>query len=101
MIKNKNFSLEFDSSGKVKSLKRFADSKELLDTANPGRGFFLCGMNYVHASVADIPLSDLSFDGDKLVARNGMAKLTFAVNVQDRYMAFSLGRASVWIYCRT
>ena len=92
MIKNKKFSLECDSSGKVKSLKRFGDGKELLDTANPGRGFFLRGMNYVHASAADIPLSDLSFDGDRLIARSGTARLTFDVNVQDSYVAFSLER---------
>ncbi len=87
MLENKSFRLEFDVKGKPKSLLRLADGKELLRTVDPGRGFFLEGLN-----LRQIPLADLSFDGRALVARNGFAKLTFAVNVQDTYMAFALER---------
>ncbi len=93
-IENKKFRLEFDVNGRPKSLFRLADKKELLNTADPGRGFYLYGLNFLAGPgrPKEFPLNDLSFDGKRLVAADGLAKLTLAVNVQDSYLSFSLER---------
>jgi len=93
-IENRTFRLEFDVNGRPKSLFRLSDQKELLNSADPGRGFYLYGLDFISGPVRpnEIPLQELSFDGKRLVVAEGLAKLTFAVNVQDSYLSFSLER---------
>ncbi len=92
MVENQKFRFELDVNGKPKSLLRLGDGKELLNTADPGRGFFLSGLNFWPGVTPEIALTDLSFDGDTLTVGKGLCRLTFAVNVQDSYVAFSLAR---------
>lgn len=86
-IQNKKFSLKFDVNGKPKSLFRFADKKELIYSAKPGDGFYLIGANSKR-----IAFKSMKYFNNQLIVKNGSAKLTFDVNVQNSYISFSLKR---------
>lgn len=84
MLSTDTFQLHFASDGKPASLR--AGTDELLNVANPGIGFSLSLKN------AQVPLTDLSLQGDKLIARsaNGTQSVTFAVHRGTQYLAFRL-----------
>lgn len=88
--------MEFDARGKPKSLYRFSDKKELLNTANPGKGFCFHGVNFWGGAPSNkvYELTNMVYKDNLLIVRSekGFEKLTFDVNVHDSYLSFSLSR---------
>lgn len=84
MLSTDTFQLRFASDGKPASLR--AANDELLFGPKPGNGFSLALKN------AQVPLTDVSMQGDKLVARsaNGTQSVVFDVHRGAQYLAFRL-----------
>ncbi|RMD85094.1 MAG: hypothetical protein D6820_00315, partial [Lentisphaerae bacterium] len=92
-LETTTFRLVFDSRGKPKSLLRLSDNQELLDLSDPGKGFYLYGMDLQSAEPAEIPLSTMKLeDGNRLILQNNFSRLTFRINIQPAYLAFYLER---------
>ena len=84
MISADTFQLRFASDGKPTSLR--AGNDELLNGANPGSGFSLV------LKKDQVPLTDVSMQGNKLVAcsANGTQSVIFDVHRGAKYLAFRL-----------
>lgn len=82
-----NFKVAFSSDGRVASFKSISDGKELVNTANPGDGFFLADI-----SNRRIRLGNLTFNGGKLLAStadNGQ-QVVFNVKPEKHYISFKI-----------
>ena len=84
-MKTAQFSLSFAANGLPLSLKT-NDSSEMLNTADPGKGFYLKGKG------EPMRLENISYESGRLIAcsPNLLPAVTFSVHETDKYIAFRI-----------
>ena len=91
-IKTEEMVLEFAADGQPKSLKMKNDVREHLNVRSPGEGFVVQGYAFNYGRSIGIPLNDLSYDGEHLIAQNGHVKITLAVRAAGQGILFEVKR---------